>query len=80
MAGLHRISCISAALGAGARGGSVGGLVPAPKNREMSPKTEQVQTLGLEDSEPSFGLEMINGAGLPRPKLRGCWRQVSVMG
>lgn len=50
LAGLHEISCISAALGAGVasgvgcwpRGGSVGGQVPAPETREVPPKTAQV--------------------------------------
>lgn len=54
--------------------------MPAPETGEMPPppppKTAQVQPLGLEDAEPSFRLEMVNGAELPRPKLGVCWRQV----
>lgn len=67
---LHGISCISAALGAGP------GVVPAPETREVPPKTAQVQALGLKDAEPSFRLEIVNGVGLPGPKLGACWRQV----
>ena len=35
-----------------------------------------MRSLGEQDAEPSFRLEMVNGAGLPGPKLGVCWRQV----
>lgn len=84
LAELQRISCICAALVAGECSGAgcwpvsgpVRGLVSALETREMPPKTG----LGLDDAELSFSSEMVNGAGLPGPKMGACWRQVSGCG